>query len=218
RAERQAAYSTTRSDMGKYVAPVQACRKAETLDFSKKERMNVTLSSMVSSASAATDLEKRVSLLLKAGGMTETEVAEKELEELKAKAFTSEEVQDRQQELARMRALMFYQERKQHHMNKIKSKVYRKIRKRQRDRQGPLDASDLQTLREADLEETQRLEEEQARKRVEERMTLRHKNTSKWVKKTLRARGGASANDRRAITEQLQLGQELREKVWRVKG
>lgn len=34
-----------------------------------------------------------------------------------------EEVKERQAELSKMRALMFYQERKQHHMNKIKSKV-----------------------------------------------------------------------------------------------
>lgn len=34
-----------------------------------------------------------------------------------------EEVRERQAELSKMRALMFYQERKQHHMNKIKSKV-----------------------------------------------------------------------------------------------
>lgn len=38
-------------------------------------------------------------------------------------AFTVEEVKERQAELSKMRALMFYQERKQHHMNKIKSKV-----------------------------------------------------------------------------------------------
>lgn len=34
-----------------------------------------------------------------------------------------EEVKERQAELSKMRALMFYHERKQHHMNKIKSKV-----------------------------------------------------------------------------------------------
>lgn len=38
-------------------------------------------------------------------------------------AYTVEEVRERQAELSKMRALMFYQERKQHHMNKIKSKV-----------------------------------------------------------------------------------------------
>lgn len=38
-------------------------------------------------------------------------------------AYTVEEVKERQAELSKMRALMLYQERKQHHMKKIKSKV-----------------------------------------------------------------------------------------------
>lgn len=34
-----------------------------------------------------------------------------------------------------MRALLFYEEQKRHRINKIKSKKYRKIRKRQRERE-----------------------------------------------------------------------------------
>jgi dGTP triphosphohydrolase len=37
------------------------------------------------------------------------------------------QVAARQAELQRMRALLFYHERKRHHINKIKSKVYRKV-------------------------------------------------------------------------------------------
>ena len=42
---------------------------------------------------------------------------------------------------------------------------------------------------------------------------LCNQNTTKWVKKALRAKGGAGRDDRKAISEQLQLGQELRAKV-----
>lgn len=38
-------------------------------------------------------------------------------------------------------------------------------------------------------------------------------NTSKWIKTALRAKGGAGVDDRKAISEQLRLGQELRAKV-----
>ena len=41
------------------------------------------------------------------------------------------------------------------------------------------------------------------------------KNTTKWVKNALRAKGGAGKDDRKAIAEQLKLGQELRAKVCR---
>ncbi|CAN0302715.1 unnamed protein product, partial [Ectocarpus sp. 8 AP-2014] len=152
-------------------------------------------------------MEKEVEMLLTAGGASEAGLAENEMEELKSKAYTVEEVKERQAELSKMRALMFYQERKQHHMNKIKSKVYRKIKKRQRDRAG-----------DAQQEEEGELGEVAARKRAEERMSLRHKNTSKWVKNALRAKGGAGKDDRKAIAEQLKIGQELRTKMGGVDG
>lgn len=202
RAEREAAYDSRKGDMGKWVAPVQANRQAETIDFTTSVKANLSNASMASKMEATTDLEREVEMLLTAGGASEANLAEREKEELQAKAFTLEEVKERQSELSKMRALMFYQERKQHHMNKIKSKVYRKIKKRQRDR-----------ATETELEANGEMEEVKAKKRAEERMSLRHKNTTKWVKNALRARGGAGADDRKAISEQLRLGQELRAKM-----
>ncbi|CAB1097096.1 unnamed protein product [Ectocarpus sp. CCAP 1310/34] len=202
RAEREMAYDNRKSDMGKWVAPVQANRKAETLDFAPTVKTNLSNAALASKMEATTDMEKEVEMLLTAGGASEAGLAENEMEELKSKAYTVEEVKERQAELSKMRALMFYQERKQHHMNKIKSKVYRKIKKRQRDRAG-----DVQQEGEGELGEVA------ARKRAEERMSLRHKNTSKWVKNALRAKGGAGKDDRKAIAEQLQIGQELRAKM-----
>lgn len=48
--------------------------------------------------------------------------------------------------------------------------------------------------------------------RAQERMSLRHKNQSKWVKRMLQ-RGSSDEETRQAIAEQLQLGNELRQKV-----
>jgi U3 small nucleolar RNA-associated protein 14 len=45
------------------------------------------------------------------------------------------EYKKRHGELAKMRALMFYEEQKRHRINKIKSKKYRKIQKRKRERE-----------------------------------------------------------------------------------
>ncbi|CAN0023932.1 unnamed protein product, partial [Ectocarpus fasciculatus] len=201
------AYDTRKSDMGKWVAPVQANRKAETLDFAPAVKTNLSNAALAAKMEATTDMEKEVEMLLTAGGASEAGLAENEMEELKSKAYTVEEVKERQAELSKMRALMFYQERKQHHMNKIKSKVYRKIKKRQRDRAG-----------DAQQEDEGELGEVAARKRAEERMSLRHKNTSKWVKNALRAKGGAGKDDRKAIAEQLKIGQELRAKMGGVDG
>ena len=46
--------------------------------------------------------------------------------------LSPEELRERQAELAKVKALMFYEQMKRHRLNKIKSKAYRRIRKRQR--------------------------------------------------------------------------------------
>ena len=48
---------------------------------------------------------------------------------------TNSEYKKRHGELAKMRALLFYEEQKRHRINKIKSKKYRKIQKRKRERE-----------------------------------------------------------------------------------
>ena len=50
-------------------------------------------------------------------------------------ALYVQEYKKRHGELAKMRALMFYEEQKRHRINKIKSKKYRKIQKRKRERE-----------------------------------------------------------------------------------
>jgi U3 small nucleolar RNA-associated protein 14 len=48
-------------------------------------------------------------------------VEQSEAEALAARGFTVEQVKERQAELARMRALLFYEQQKRHRINKIKS-------------------------------------------------------------------------------------------------
>ena len=54
--------------------------------------------------------------------------------------------------------------------------------------------------------------EKAERLRAEERMTLRHKNTSKWAKRLLQ-RKDLDPQSRAALEEQLRLGQQLRKKI-----
>ena len=55
-----------------------------------------------------------------------------EEDELARREISAEEIKSRQAELAKVKALMFYQQMKQHRINKIKSKAYRSIRKKQK--------------------------------------------------------------------------------------
>ena len=79
-----------------------------------------------------------------------------------------------------MRALLFYQNQKQHHRNKIKSKKYCKIRKTKRLR--AKEGEDADAIGE-DGDLARGMGEKAELDRMEERISLKHTNTSKWAKR-----------------------------------
>ena len=66
--------------------------------------------------------------------MKEKGIQDKESRDLAVNKLSVEEVKARNQELARMKSLMFYQEQKNKRINKIKSKKYHKIHKKAEER------------------------------------------------------------------------------------
>ncbi len=131
-------------------------------------------------------------------------------DDLGSNRITLEEYKKRHGELAKMRALLFYEEQKRHRINKIKSKKYRKIRKKQRERQK--EAEEEAALTDDPNLEREKLEKEEM-ERMRERMTLAHKNTSKWARRVLRRGKNVDVEERRALSLQLAKGEELRRKV-----
>lgn len=122
--------------------------------------------------------------------------------------MSEEQIRANLEQLAHMRNLQFYNEQKARRWKKIKSKTFRKLHKK--------DMGDipLEELAEIDPEAFQaRLKKIEA-DRAKERATLRHKNTSQWVRRVL-ARGLKSANEdvRKSYEEQIRLGEELTKKI-----
>ena len=137
--------------------------------------------------------------------MREDEISQTET--LKMNHLSVEEVAARRAELAKMRDLMFRAEAKAKRIAKIKSKTYRRIKKKERTRL----AEKLGEGSEDDLDEEEaRLKREVERAR--ERATLRHKNTGKWAK-AMRGRGELDEDQRRDINEMLDRGEKLRRKI-----
>lgn len=136
-----------------------------------------------------------------------------EEDDLGSNRISMEEYKKRHGELAKLRALMFYEEQKRHRINKIKSKKYRKIRKRQRERQQDAE----EEARRLDGDENGALERERQEQeemdRMRERMTLAHKNTSKWARRMLRRGSKMDVEERRALSLQIAKGEELRRKM-----
>ena len=144
--------------------------------------------------------------LLKSAKMREDEIAQ--TESLKMNHLSVEEVAARRAELAKMRDLMFRAEAKAKRLAKIKSKTYRRLRKKERARLA-------EKLGEGEDAEDPDDEEAQMRREVErarERATLRHKNTGKWAK-AMRSRGELDEDQRRDINEMLDRGEKLRRKI-----
>lgn len=212
RATRKITYVEKKKDVDLFQTVVRRNRQKETVDFREQtpKMENLTAASLTSKFSAQTSMEKDVEALLKAGDLSDRTIAKDEQDELAQKKVSKEEVVARQQELAKMRALMFYEEQKQKRIKKIKSKLYHKIRNSQDRKQAE---KQQKQLRELDPELADQLEREMAEKRAEERMTLKHTNTSKWVKHQLKRGVQADNETRGAIAEQLRRGEELRRKV-----
>eukprot|EP00887_Chlorella_sp_A99_P001155 scaffold14.g1155.t1 len=168
-----------------------------------------------------TVMEAEVAALLEAAGAhTGRAVAEaEEALAMKARAagwdgqaLSVEEARERQNRLAKMRALLFYHEAKAKRMKKIKSKEYRRKLKKAEQRRGA--GGGAEGEEDGEGEEIIRLREEAEFERAKERLTLKHKNTSRWVRRALK-RGSTILDEgtKAAVAEQLRLGQELRQRV-----
>ncbi|KAF9426843.1 hypothetical protein BGZ76_002568 [Entomortierella beljakovae] len=208
RLNRQAAYDESKKEVTKWLPIVQKNRQAEHLAFPMNAPPVDTASSasMASKFDASTAMEKEVQEVLIEGGMQEKKLME--FEELALNKMTTEEVEKRRADLRMMRDLMFREELRAKRISKIKSKLYRKIKKKERERNG-LTSEEMAELDPSQAHEERMLAEQ---KRAQERMTLKHKNTGKWAKDQLK-HGNFDPESRQAITEQIERGERLRRKI-----
>ena len=216
RAQRKVHYQEQKEQVSQWMDAVQENRQAESLDFRHKERMDVTKDDLVDKFVPTTEFEKELYAALQQAGQEDEDAILKREEQmmqdddLGSNKLTMEEFKKRRAELAKMRALMFYHEQKRHHMNKIKSKKYRRIRKKQRER---LKEADIAAQIDEDPDLAKELEEKEEVERMKERMTLAHKNTSKWAKRVLKRGKNVDKDTRRALSAQLKHGDDLRKKM-----
>jgi U3 small nucleolar RNA-associated protein 14 len=120
--------------------------------------------------------------------------------------------------LARMRSLLFNEERKRARQNRIKSKTYRALKGRQDMRRGQAERAELAAV---DPDAAAALEAEEARLLARERMSLKHRagkgiGGSKWVHRVLSRPGGGGGRDaatRDQLVAHLQRAQELQDRM-----
>lgn len=211
RLERTAAAAAANEEITKWQPTIKMNREAEHLSFPMQD-VNVrtqegkTSAAMASKFKAETPLEQQIAEALAQAGMKDEEL--EEFEALKLNKLTVEEVEEKRKELRMMRELMFRHEIKNKRLKKIKSKSYRKLQRKEKDKL----ALQIKDMAEIDHEMDGQDKMDAALSRAEERMSLKHKNTSKWAKRAL-ARGAQDEGTRDAIMEQLRRGEELRRRI-----
>ena len=101
--------------------------------------------------------------------------------------MSPEDVRARQAELAKMRSLLFFHEIKCRRIARIKSKKFAKVHKKKKGAASSNADDDNGEFQEGvDSEAAEKRE----RARIKERMTLKHRNNSKWVTSQLHRGGG----------------------------
>lgn len=215
RVERAVAYGKTVEEVGKWAGVVRKHRNEKQLVFPLNEPgggRSMGTREVGERFKPGNEFEAEVAGLLKeAGVVTEEGVVRVEEEALAEAAgrVSKEDLIKRRRELARMRSVVFENDRKLKRIKKIKSRKFRKVQKMEKAKVAE-EARAAGLVSESDEDEGVRAE----RDRAEERMTLRHKNTSKWVKRQLsRGEVKRNSNAREAVEEQLRIGEELRRKM-----
>jgi len=187
RAERQVGYHKASEAVSDWQEAVQHVRNVETLTLPLNAPVTEkpSLSRLAgASMGAMTELEREIAEALKASGLaSEADIRAREKADLQAAVADPKQAAARQKELAKLRALLFFEEEKQKRIKRIKSKTFRKLKKRREHRA----AEDRMKV---DEEFAREMEEKTALARAEERMSLRHKNTSKFMRTLKRNHDG----------------------------
>ncbi|PRQ26398.1 putative small-subunit processome, Utp14 protein [Rosa chinensis] len=207
RLERNAAYDKSKEELRKWEPIVKRNREAPTIYFDDDRDLGPSsVGTIASEFEPRTEFEKKMASLL-----YDDEVMDAHRKDgsrlLELNKVSAEDEKDRQNRIAKMRSLLFRHELKSKHIKNIKSKTYHRLLKKDK-----LKANSLQS--QMDPEASKELAMKQEYERAKERMTLRHKGSSKWAKR-IKERGLDVQDDgtRAAIAEQQHLHAQLTRKM-----
>lgn len=220
RLERGAAYEASKKTLDRWTDTVKHNRRAEHLMFplpdndvisakNNKQLIPTNLSKPFN------ELEATIQNILEESGLAtvngkDDEDHIREFEELETNKLSLEEVKARRDQLRMARDLMFREEAKAKRIKKIKSKSYRKVHRKQREKE---DRLNQEALAEGGFVPSEDEIEAQDRRRAEERMGSKHRG-SKWAK-AMKGTGRAAWDEdaRSGVTEMARRDEELRKRV-----
>ncbi|GAA6021465.1 hypothetical protein JCM11491_006504 [Sporobolomyces phaffii] len=226
--DREAAYEKTKEETDKWNDTVKKMKGESGANVSgaRHERLVLPLIDPTHDAKRApnsnelaakfqptNDLEASIQALLASGQMQQTDLEREEKAQLAT--LDPADLAARRAELRRQRDLMYRAERKAKRVAKIKSKAYRRIHRKGKDKDGPqLSLEDLEELDRIDGGD--RVAEERARLevlRAKERATLKHSaKGGRWAKK-VDGLDGLEDERNKSIRDMVERRDQLRKKI-----
>ncbi|KAH9082258.1 Utp14-domain-containing protein [Lactarius deliciosus] len=134
RLDREAAYEQTKAEIDKWTDTMKQIKEAEHLSFPLQAEPVAKTSNLelIAKFKPSTELETAVDQLLKRAQMREEDI--QKTEELKMNHLSTEEVASRRAEVMKTRELLFRAEAKAKRIAKIKSKTYRRLKRRDKEK------------------------------------------------------------------------------------
>ena len=220
RIDRAAAGVKSKETLDQWIDTVKHNRRAEHLSFPLQNPNTGAAPGSKrllthESSNSVTELEQTIQNILQENGLAPAngksgEERIQELEEQGASRLPLAEVQARRADLRRARELLFREEIRAKRIKKIKSKSFRKVHRKEREHNAQLESN---ALAEAGVEVSKDENERNDRRRAEERMGARHRE-SKWAK-SVKGSGRAIWDDdaRGGVTDMARRGEELRKRM-----
>ncbi|BFF96416.1 U3 small nucleolar RNA-associated protein 14 homolog A [Drosophila madeirensis] len=220
RIRRTIGYEGVTKKLGRWDAVVAQQRSAETQIFpipsetiyvntaAHAKSLKTSIQSALAKELEASKLKLHELRKAQIGDTADEKALAQQERELRQKKITRDELFARRKELAYLKMRESQKSAKSRMQNKIKSKKFHKLQKRQKIHEQMKEFELLQkTNPEAALEKLNALE----KIRVQERASLRHKNTGTWAK-NLQMRAKYDRDVRKDLAEQLAVGRQLTEK------
>ncbi|XP_062088871.1 uncharacterized protein LOC133795434 [Humulus lupulus] len=207
RLERKAAYEHSKKDLLKWEPLVKRNREAPTLFFGNDVDLGFsTVGAIASEFEPRTEFEKKIASLVHDDKVMDAHSNDGS-RLLEFNKVSVEDEKERQNRIAKMRSLLFRHELKAKHIKKIKSKTFHRLLKKDK-----LKAASSESV--MDPEASKDMARKHEYDRAKERMTLRHKNSSKWAKR-IKERGLDAQDEgtRAAVAEQQHLHALLTRKM-----
>ncbi|KAL8855103.1 MAG: hypothetical protein Q9221_000009 [Calogaya cf. arnoldii] len=218
RLDRKAAYEKSKETLNRWIDTVKHNRRAEHLSFPLQDPdkgHGPGTNKLDRHTKPLTELEMTIQNILQDSGLARTDgKTEKEqiqaFKELETNKIPLAEVQKRRAELRRSRDLLFREEIKAKRINKIKSKAYRRVHRKERER---LVQKDKDALAAIGVEDSESEKETNDRRRAEERMGAKHRE-SRWAKGVKESGRTAWDEDARGGVEEMARREEnLRRRI-----